>query len=336
MDGALRVGGPATSKAEWIADFIAHCHSQKVPVDFISTHLYAQDEQVQYPDRVGSPHAVGEFFAESVRAVYSAVAASPLPHLEIHWTEWNSQTAATAAQITWGENIHVDNAYAGTFIARNCAEIDRSCHSFGWWVASDIFEEGGFPSAPLSCTYGLLTIHGFPKASANAFRLLRRMEGDRLDCHFPDSRHTGTGGVATQADLHTHVLLWNHAHAELPSTPAWKDTLDFSWPHAHPPQVIAARVGPKGGSVYEAWVSLGCPANLTRAQFAFLRNRSEPDWSLLPVEVQEGRGRVELSIQPHELLYLDISPASLAVGVDPRLLSNEWVEWDKKMGETSR
>jgi xylan 1,4-beta-xylosidase len=336
VDAGLRVGGPATSKAHWIADFIAFCDQNSVPVDFISTHLYPQDEQVEFPDRAGSPHPVGGFFAATVRSVQEIVAASAMPHLEIHWSEWNSQSAQDAEHVTWGENVFVDNAFAGTFIARTCTAIDPLCHSFGWWVASDIFEEGGIPSAPLSCTYGLLTIHGLPKASANAFRLLRRLVGERRELELPPSPQTGRGAVATHEEGHTHLLAWNHAHAELPPPPVWRETLRLPWLGTEPPQVLAARVGPKGGSVYEAWLELGKPANLTPAQLTFLRSRSEPVWTLLPARLENGSALIDLTLDSSELLYLDIAPRSAGAGEDTRLTSAQWDEWDRKMGELSR
>ncbi|MBC8009558.1 MAG: hypothetical protein H7067_05635 [Burkholderiales bacterium] len=337
VDSALRVGGPATSKANWVAEFIAHCHERAIPLDFVSTHLYPQDEQVAYPDRKDSPHAVGDFFGDTVRSVRDVVAASPMPALPIHWTEWNTQAAASAAQVTWGENVNVDNAFAGTFIARNCLALDDACESFGYWTASDVFEEGGIPSAPLSCTYGLLTLHGLPKAAANAFRLLRRLEGDRL-VSLPGfaAPHSGAAAAATRSGDTVRVLLWNHAHVELPPPAPWRETIRVPWDSPTPPQVLTARVGPAGGSVYEAWCELGRPENLTTAQTAFLRARSEPVWTLAPARLVEGHAEIEVTLSAHELLYVEFAPAPAATGKDERLASAEWADWDKKMGEVSR
>ena len=88
VDGGLRIGGPASSKANWIQDMIDYCTDNSVPLDFISTHLYPQDEQVDYPDRKGSPYGVGEYFPAKIKSVKEIVANSKRPDLEIHWTEW--------------------------------------------------------------------------------------------------------------------------------------------------------------------------------------------------------------------------------------------------------
>ena len=42
-DARLRVGGPATAQAAWIPDLIAHCQRERVPLDFVSTHVYGND-----------------------------------------------------------------------------------------------------------------------------------------------------------------------------------------------------------------------------------------------------------------------------------------------------
>src|SRR5580700_8708619 len=39
----LRVGGPATAQAAWVDAFIKHCAENRVPVDFVSTHVYGND-----------------------------------------------------------------------------------------------------------------------------------------------------------------------------------------------------------------------------------------------------------------------------------------------------
>src|SRR5579862_3047522 len=39
----LRVGGPATAQAAWVSAFIRHCKQNRVPVDFVSTHVYGDD-----------------------------------------------------------------------------------------------------------------------------------------------------------------------------------------------------------------------------------------------------------------------------------------------------
>ncbi len=44
----LRVGGPATAQAAWVDRFSRHCVETHAPVDFVSTHVYANDKPGRY------------------------------------------------------------------------------------------------------------------------------------------------------------------------------------------------------------------------------------------------------------------------------------------------
>ena len=39
----LQVGGPSTAQAAWVTPFLEHAKTNNVPVDFVSTHVYAND-----------------------------------------------------------------------------------------------------------------------------------------------------------------------------------------------------------------------------------------------------------------------------------------------------
>src|SRR6201991_1964952 len=39
----LRVGGPSTAAADWITSFLEYVNANKVPIDFVSSHGYADD-----------------------------------------------------------------------------------------------------------------------------------------------------------------------------------------------------------------------------------------------------------------------------------------------------
>lgn len=41
IDEKISVGGPASAGSEWIAEFVAYCKKENLPIDFISTHQYS-------------------------------------------------------------------------------------------------------------------------------------------------------------------------------------------------------------------------------------------------------------------------------------------------------
>src|SRR5271157_4261419 len=84
----LRVGGPATAAAAWVSAFLQFAAEHTVPVDFISTHGYADDtvedlfgtkEDIPMDDRV----------CRAAAKVRKEIQSSAMPALPLFWTEWN-------------------------------------------------------------------------------------------------------------------------------------------------------------------------------------------------------------------------------------------------------
>lgn len=314
VDPALRVGGPATAATGWIGEFIGFCSSSNVPVDFISTHLYPMDELLQYESVEQSPHEPGEFFADGVRNVREIIARSALPDLELHWTEWNAQSAATRSHVTFSDNRCVDSLYAAAFVARHAVELDAFCETLAYWAATDIFEEHPIPGAPFSCTYGMLTIHGFPKPAANAFRLLARVRGTRLSATVTDTPW-GCGALATEDAGTLHLLLYNHLFVGMDDRAPWEVELSCAVT-AGTYHLTRVHIAEGSGSALEAWEAAGKPANLTSAKLSALRQAAEPRGTLTLVQI-DSHGRmtdasgspVVLTLRSHEVVYCELVAA---------------------------
>jgi xylan 1,4-beta-xylosidase len=335
VDKDLRVGGPASSKANWVKEIISYTSANNIPLDFVSTHLYAQDEQVEFPDRKGSPYKVGDFFSSTVKEVQKWVLASERPDLEIHWTEWNTQSAESAEKITWGDNIYVDNLYAASFIVRNCIELDKTCNTMAYWVLSDIFDEGGIPHTPFSTRYGLMNIYGIPKASFNAFRLMRKMEGNILNVTSDKPLPNGKGLLVTRELGITRVLLWNQNFVEEKVHFNWDGSISIPADTNRIMNAINISVGVGNGSPWESWQKMGRPDNPTPSQVEYLKNQSEPAYSYIKKDADKGRAIFTFSLKPGEVQYFEISAPSQAVNskyVNPE----EFTIWDKGMGEKSK
>ncbi|MDX2052371.1 MAG: hypothetical protein SFV15_08280 [Polyangiaceae bacterium] len=335
VDPGLRVGGPASSKASWISDFIDYCSKNEVPIDFVSTHLYPQDEYVEFPEPGTSPHAPGTFFRHTVRRTQVEIEASVYPELEVHWTEWNAMSADSGASVHWLDNPTNDNLYAASFIAENCLALDDAADSFFFWVVSDVFEEAGFPLSPFSCTYGLLTVHGIPKASYNAFRLLSRLRGSRMEPVEGTKLGTGHTLVATREASATHVLLCNHKPLEVAQQPELKETVSVP---AHGPGehvVVLERIRVGSGSAWETWVRMGRPQEISIAQERLLRQHAEPEMSCLKLPAREGSVSFDVVVGPNEVVYAEVRALG-ASSVGKGSGAAESALWDKLMGEKSR
>ena len=62
VDAQLRVGGPATECLHHVVDFVTECKRRKLPLDFVSTHLYPSDPLQRNGTGGGVP---AQYFNES-------------------------------------------------------------------------------------------------------------------------------------------------------------------------------------------------------------------------------------------------------------------------------
>ena len=197
----LQVGGPATAQNAWVDEFLAYCHANNLPADFVSTHFYPTD-------------AFGEIGADTItqlehapldvmrsRAVQARTQAGTLP---LYYTEWNVTSNPR-------DPLH-DQSFAAALAVRIAMSVDDVVDAYSYWTFSDIFEENYFPSVPFHGGFGLLNLHGIAKPIYRAFQFMQQLgdtgfavEGDHPTVQVwagKDSRNTsGT----------TRVLLINQA-----------------------------------------------------------------------------------------------------------------------------
>ncbi len=321
----LRVGGPVTARAAWVPELIAHCSSRGVPLDFISTHIYPQDEYVQYPNLTGSPHQPGNFVTDIVREVRQAVRRSALPDLEIQWTEWNSLVPLPDGKVVWSGNPSVDNMSAAATICDLAIAADTECDTFCWWEASDVFAENGMPQSEFSGTFGLLTLNGLPKASFNAFKFLSRLRGDQLEVRH-QALLPGRGLVATAEGECRQILLWHRVLPGIGEQLPWEGVLEIQWTEPAKPVLVEERIAAGAGSCYETWQSLGGPQNLSPIEHHLLEVHAAPAAQWFQPEIESGQIAHEFRLAPGEVLYLELRPQGPAA-VPNGPLQQELAAW---------
>jgi beta-xylosidase len=211
--------------------------------------------------------------------------------------------------------------YGGSLVAFNCIELDQTCDSMAYWAASDIFEEHLISNAPFACSYGIVTQVGIPKATANAFRLMSKLRGQKLELEFEAAPPHGCGVVATKELKTVHGFVYNHLFITKAAREAFSVDLNacVDAPGKHLLTVAKVKVG--AGSVKETWVAMGRPQNLTPIQEAALRTLAEPEYSFEVIDADES-ARFSLSLESNEFLYFELKPVdevALAKSVEMNL-----------------
>ena len=254
----LRVGGPATAQAAWVDRFIRHVADNHGPVDFVSTHVYANDSA---KDVFGTDESIlrTQMVCRAVRKVHDQVKSSSLPDLPLIWSEYNASYK--------NEPDVTDSLFMGPWIADTIRQCDGLVDMLSYWTFSDVFEEQGVVKQPFYGGFGLIAEDGLPKPSFNAFKLLHRL-GDRRIAEQADDAL-----VTKRTDGTLVMAVWNEF---LPGETgeARTVTIKVKGAGAHR-SVLISRLDSRHGSLLAAYSSMGKPAYPTTKQIAELRRDAQ-------------------------------------------------------------
>jgi xylan 1,4-beta-xylosidase len=258
VSSRLRVGGPATAQAAWVDAFIQHCVRNHVPVDFVSTHVYANDPA----DKVfGKEEAVprDKFVCRAVKKVHDQIANSTDPGLPLIWSEFNA-SYKNEPEIT-------DSVYMGPWLADTIRQCDGLVNEMSYWTFSDVFEEQGVVKRPFYGGFGLIAAGGIPKPSYAAFEVLHRLGDQRIDLNSDSTL------VTRRADGSLVVAMWNLVP---PDQSGASRTVTIHFSHsgklAH---ALISRVDSDHGDFHAAYQKMGLPIYPTQMQLQQLRTAAE-------------------------------------------------------------
>jgi len=284
VSARLRVGGPATAAAAWVTSFLQYAAAHHAPVDFVSTHAYADDtvedlfgtnEEIPMDDRV----------CRAVDKVRKEIQSSPMPSLPLFLTEWNVPGMKEAR----------DTSFVGAALANTVRECDGLADMLSFWTFSDVFEEGGPIAAPFVGMFGLRAKGGINKPSFYAFSLLHRLGDRRLANAAPNIL------VTRRADGSLALAVWNlvdpdKSGAELP--------LRLAFDHVPAnTQVTLSVVDDDHGNALAAYRALGSPQYPTEEQIRKINVAS----ALPPADQLRLAGtHLDLELQVNGLAVIEI------------------------------
>lgn len=192
----LRVGGPATAQGAWATDFLRHTHQAKVPVDFVSSHVYGDDTAANvFHTSENIPRA--DMVCRTVDKVHKEIAASPYPSMPLIFSEYNA-SYANLPNVT-------DTVFMGPWIANTIRECAGKVQVMSYWAFSDVFEEQGVVKNPFYGGFGLIAADRIEKPAFNAFAMLHKL-GDTQIKSASDSAL-----ITRRADGTVVLALWNYA-----------------------------------------------------------------------------------------------------------------------------
>ncbi len=282
----LRVGGPATAAAAWVDEFLKHAAQNHVPVDFVSTHGYA-DDAVQDLFGTNEDIPMDDRVCRAVAKVRKQIQSSEMPKLPLLWTEWNVPGMKGAR----------DTSYVGPALANTVRECDGMVDMMSFWTFSDVFEEGGPIPEPFEGHFGLRAKGGINKPSYYDFGLLHKLGDERL------ANSAANVIVTKRNDGALVIALWNLIDPDKTGS-AKKVRLTFDNVR-NSAIVTESRVDDDHGNTLAAYRALGSPRYPSEDQIRRLNAATE-----LPPPAQHhlDGNHLDLSLQPNALVVLEVSP----------------------------
>jgi xylan 1,4-beta-xylosidase len=253
----LRIGGPATAQAAWADAFIQHCAANHVPVDFVSSHVYGND---QAKDVFGSEENIprNQMVCRAVKKVHDQIAASAMPTLPLIWSEFNASY--------FNEPAVTDTSYMGPWLADTVRQCDGLVDMMSYWTFSDVFEEQGVVKTPFYGGFGLLAENGIPKPAFNAFKLLHRLGDRRLAINSDSALLTRKG------DGSLVIAVWNYAPPEHGGV---AKTVILHFQGGRYKHAAVWTVDPDHGDVHSTYEKMGSPRYPSQAQIRELKQAAE-------------------------------------------------------------
>jgi xylan 1,4-beta-xylosidase len=310
VDAALRVGGPSTAGAAWVPEFIAHVQQSGAPVDFITTHTYGVDggfldENGQGDTKLSaSPDAI----VGDVRKVRQQIEASAKPELPLYFTEWSTS-------YTPRDPVH-DSYISAPYILTKLKATDGLAQGMSYWTFSDLFEEPGPPTAPFEGGFGLMNPQGIRKPAYFAYKYLHQL-GEQEIKAAEDAQ-----SIVTRDGKGVQVLAWDWQQPKqaksnrpfyttvLPTHPGAPLVLDLKGlaPGAYAVKVY--RTGFKANDAHTAYLEMGSPKSLSRAQIDQLQALTDdrPAASQLQVGARGG-ARLHVPMRANDVVLVTIAPA---------------------------
>jgi xylan 1,4-beta-xylosidase len=256
-----------------------------LPIDFVSTHVYANDSPKDVFGTAG-PIDRRTMLPRAVDKVFTEVQNSRKPGLPIHWSEFNA-SYKNEVEVT-------DSAYIGPWLAETIAAADGKVATMSYWTVSDVFEEQGIFKTAYYGGFGLIAPRGIPKAAFHVFRLLHLLGDRRLDSE------SDSAIVTKRPDGSLAIALWNYTE---PDATGQEATVQLELRNCKAESALLHRVDADHHSTLEEWIRMGRPASPAPGQVSRLRLAGA---SAKPEIVRLDNGRAGIRIPAPGFALLEI------------------------------
>lgn len=334
ISNKLKVGGPsinyqAIPQNTWLEDFIVYCNKNHIPLDFISIHIYPESYASQkepgnivwglyegtepeelLSDRTGVKRIY--FDKNNTYHTLNSLNSKIEKHInykpEVHITEWNASA--------YSRNLIHDTCFVATFIISNILKSIGIVDSLGYWTFTDINEEAKAGISVFHGGFGLINNNGLKKPAYYAYYLLSKLGTEIIQ--------QGEEYIITKKDKDVQILAYNYAYFDdlflNGDTSALTNTERYSVYEWKPDKHIEVNISElsgdykitryqlnrENGSVFDEWVKMGMPENMTQEELEYLRGKGLPKITVEYLKIKgEYKERLYIPVHGVELVTME-------------------------------
>jgi xylan 1,4-beta-xylosidase len=268
-----------------VDDFIRHMAAENVPIDFVSSHGYADDT---VEDLFGTHKDIpmDERVCDAIRKVHNQIADSARPNLPLMWTEWNVPS--------FGPLNARDTEYVGAALADDIRQCDGLVDMMSFWTFSDVFEESGPKREPFDGGFGVMAMGGIRKPSYTGFAVLHKLGQERI------AQEASNVLVTRGKNGKLIIAAWNLVDPDRKGSP---ESIEFHITGvAANTAVEVTRADAEHGNTLAAYKQMGSPKYPTRMQVDQLNRVAD---EVKPENSHLTDGIIRLEIPVNGILVLE-------------------------------
>lgn len=317
VDCRIKVGGPATTCSKHLTEFLKYCKAHNVAVDFVSTHQYPSDALGHSLDNkkivkysIDRSKEVVKSLIDNIQPIFyqeetvenwqkgvlsedCKKARIDVGNLPLYYTEWNIDSNCMA-------KLH-DRIETSAFIVKTCLDNQGIVDGSSYWTFSDIFEEVFFFPEPFTGGFGLLNIHGIPKPSFWAFKLLSKLGDEKFEIE------EAFGAVEWQAFKGRNDTIQIILYSQSFKRDNESNSVNFILKNLPKVTMITAeKINKTSGNPIAVWEQLGSPLQLKESEIVYIKEKSKPIVETIDYIQKNSSVELDIEIATNEVILLTI------------------------------
>ncbi len=315
------VGGPASTgpsgakAAAFLRQFLEHCSSKNVPLDFISYHAKGRPSVVDGHVRMGISKN-----AEDVDKGFQIVREFPkFQNLPIVLSESDPEGCAACSARVYPQNAYRNGPLYAAYEAVMMKNIFELADRAKTNIAGMLTWAFEFEDQPYFDGFRTLATNGIDKPVLNLFRMAGMMHGDRVNTESSGTVSPQTmiaDGVRGKADIdalavrserEVSVLAWNYHDDDVPAAIA-KVRIELAGVPDGRALLRHYRIDETHSNAWTVWKAMGSPQNPSTEQYAALEAAGQlqeldsPRW----IVAKSGTATIEITMPRQAVSLLNL------------------------------